>query len=81
MAVSLPEGTVSEPFYLDRGFWLIKVVGHDPARRVEGNAREKLKDRALGDWLEEERKNNLVESYFDSDRYEYVISKVREYRR
>ena len=80
-AFSVPEGTVGEPFFMDGGFWIIKVIGRDATRKVEGKAREQLKDRALEDWLEEETKENLVESYFDSDRYQFVVNKVGEYRR
>ncbi|MBI2886075.1 MAG: peptidylprolyl isomerase [Chloroflexi bacterium] len=81
VAFKLPTGGVSEPFWMKRSFWIVQVLGHDPARRVEGQAREKLKDRALEDWLEEERKQNRIERYFDSDRYEFVLSRLKEYRR
>ena len=60
----------------------MRVVSQAPElRQVEGVAREKLKDRALSDWLDEERKANRVERYFDSKRYDYVVDKVREYLR
>jgi len=74
-------GGVTEPLLIDRGYWVYQVVDRQDARQVEGKAREKLKDRALTDWLEDERKANGAETYFDSDRYEYVIRKVEEYRR
>ncbi|MSQ27393.1 MAG: hypothetical protein EXR51_04550 [Dehalococcoidia bacterium] len=74
-------GEVIEPLLQDRGYWVLKVLERQDARQVEGKAREKLKDRALADWLEEERKANRAETYFDSDRYDYVIRKVEEYRR
>jgi parvulin-like peptidyl-prolyl isomerase len=74
-------GDVTEPLLIDRGYWVYQVRERQAARTVEGKAREKLKDRALTDWLEEERKANRAETYFDSDRYEYVIRKVEEYRR
>ncbi len=79
-AFEIPLNETSEPIFVDRGFWIIRVLGRE-VRTVEGKAKEKLKDRALLDWLEEERKQNTVEVYFDSDRYAYVIDKVREYRR
>ena len=74
-------GTVSQPFWMQQGFWIIKILEREAVRKVEGTAREKLKDRALQDWLDEEQKQNRVERYFDSDRYEYVLNKLKEYRR
>lgn len=74
-------GEVTEPLLQDRGYWVLKLLERQEARQVEGKAREKLKDRALTDWLEEERKASRAETYFDSDRYDYVIRKVEEYRR
>lgn len=79
-AFEVPLNETSEPIFVDRGFWIIRVLGRE-VRNVEGKAKEKLKDRALLDWLEEERKANTVEVYFDSDRYAYVIDEVRKYRR
>lgn len=75
-----PVGGTTQPFFLERGFWIVKVLEHADARRVEGAAREKLKDRALQDWLLEEQKANQVESFFDSERYALVVDKAREYR-
>ena len=78
----LPAGTISDPFYANPGYYVVRVVSQAPElRQVEGVAREKLKDRALSDWLDEERKANRVERYFDSKRYDYVVDKVREYLR
>lgn len=81
VAFAQPLGTISEPFWMQQGFWIVKVLEHDAVRTVEGTAREKLKDRALQDWLDEEQKQNRVERYFDSNRYEYVLNKLKEYRR
>jgi parvulin-like peptidyl-prolyl isomerase len=80
VAFSTPIGATSEPFFVDRGFWIIKVLEHADTRIVEGTAKEKLKDRALVDWLSEEQKANQVESFFDSERYAVVVNKAREYR-
>ena len=59
--------------------WVVQVVEKAEARQIEPEDREKLKDRALEDWLEEERKANTVERYFNSDRYEFAVQKIREY--
>ncbi len=76
---SIELNTISDPIFVNKGFWIVKVLGRE-VRTVEGKAREQLKDRALQDWLDEERQQNRVEQYFDSDRYAYVIDKVHEYK-
>lgn len=81
IAFNLPAGQVSEPFWMRRGIWIIRVLEHDQVRKVEGQAREKLKNRVLEEWLEEERKQNNIERYFNSDRYEYVLNRLKQYRR
>ncbi len=80
VAFGTPVGQLSEPFFYDRGFWVIKVLDHADTRTVEGAAKEKLKNTALDDWLSEEQKANQVESFFDSTRYAVVVDKAREYR-
>ncbi len=77
----LAHNTISDPFYANPGFWVVRVIDGPEVRAVEGTARDKLKDRALADWLDEERQANTVLRYFDSKRYDYVIDKVREYVR
>jgi len=77
----LPIGEITDPFFTGSGQLVVRVVEGPTVRAVEGNARERLKDRAVEDWLEEERKANRVERYFDSKRYDYVVNKVREYLR
>ncbi len=78
---TLPLHEVSEPVFADGGVWIAMVTEHDPARRVEGDAKERLEDRALVDWLAEELEKNDVELYFDSATYAYVIRKAEEFRR
>ncbi len=79
-AFSTPVGEISETFHMATGMWVVKVLERVDARKVEGEARERLKDRALEDWIDTEKLANLVESYFDSDRYALVVNKAREYR-
>jgi parvulin-like peptidyl-prolyl isomerase len=86
MVFKLDVNGVSDPFIIPRQgaagqdtIWIVQVIDKAEARQVEGNNREKLKDRALEDWLDEERQQNVVERYFNSDRYDLAIAKVREY--
>lgn len=86
-AYKLETGAVSEPFtYMTprrqdekEKVWLIQVTDRAEARQVDEKAKEKLKDRALEDWLDEQREANLVERFFDSNRYEFAIRKVAEF--
>jgi hypothetical protein len=47
------------------------------AREVEERHLETLKTRALQEWLNKERQSNKVEISFDSNRYEWLINKLR----
>lgn len=86
MVFGLDVNGISDPFIVPRtgaagqdSVWVVQVVEKAEARQIEPENREKLKERALEDWLEEERKVNTVERYFNSDRYEFAIRKIREY--
>lgn len=76
----LPPNAVSDPIFMNNGFWIIKVLEHAVARQVEGEARTRLQNRVLEEWLAEEQKKAHTERYFDSYRYEFVLSKLKEYR-
>jgi len=76
----LSPNTVSDPIFMNNGFWIAKVLEHAVARKVEGEARTRLQDRVLEEWLAEEGKKATTERYFDSDRYEFVLKKLKEYR-
>ena len=77
---SIETNKVSDPVDTSEGIWIVMVVERDPARKVEGKARELLKARALEAWLDDERRENVVEQYFDSKRYQYVVEKLKELR-
>lgn len=86
MVFKMDANGIADPFIVARTgaaaqdtVWVVQVVEKAQARQIEPAAREKLKERALEDWLEEERKVNTVERYFNSDRYEFAVQKIREY--
>ena len=80
LVFKLSPNAVSDPFFMNNGYWIIKVLEHAVARQVEGEARTRLQDRALEEWLAEEQKKATTERYFDSERYEFVLNKLKEYR-
>lgn len=80
IAFDLPAGKISDPFYMQNGVWIITVVKHDPARPVEGQAKERLRNRALEEWLKEQVAGMDIQRRFDSDLYEFVLNKLKEYR-
>ena len=67
------EGTTTYTVYL--------ISEKTEAREVEDNHYEILKTRVLQDWINEERKNNNVDTRFDSNRYEWVITQLRRSNR
>ena len=82
----LEPGAISEPFMLQAqrsdqkdAIWFVQVTERSPARQVEPKAREQLKERALNDWLDEQLDSNVVERFFNSDRYQFVVQKVMEF--
>ena len=39
-----------------------------------------MKEGVIEEWVAEEGKKAITERYFDSDRYEFVLKKLKEYR-
>jgi parvulin-like peptidyl-prolyl isomerase len=75
--------TLSEPVRDDTvtttgGYWLVKVLEKDDARKVEGDNRSVLKSNALNGWVSSLRDNpdNKVESYLDNDQKGWAIARV-----
>jgi len=82
---SLEPGSLSEPLPAMEGYYILRVVDKEAARRVSEANREVLKDRALEDWLLEERRiardaGELVRA-FDSEKYEWAMRELRQVRR
>ena len=80
-AFNVPIGQLSDPVSLPGGAWVIRVVERAEARKVEGKALQLLRDKAVDDWFLEESKANVVERYFDSNKYETAVKKLKEYER
>ena len=75
---SIEHGVVSHPLRSRAGVHMLKVTDGPAIVEVNDNMREILKTRALENWLDEERDRNSVVVNFDSDDYDWVISKVVE---
>ncbi|MBI2866471.1 MAG: peptidyl-prolyl cis-trans isomerase [Chloroflexi bacterium] len=81
---ALEPGVWSDPVPTLEGFYLLQVVEKDPARAIDEENREVLKDIALEDWLLEERRialeaEEMVRS-FGSDKYEWAIRELQQLR-
>ncbi|MBI4302391.1 MAG: peptidylprolyl isomerase [Chloroflexi bacterium] len=76
-AFSLEPGTQSEPVAAPEGSYIIQVLEKAEVRTIDTNAREKLKDQAVKNWILEERKNNDIVRYFDSKKYDWAIDQLR----
>ena len=75
---SIEHGVVSHPLRSRAGVHMLKVTDGPAIVEVNDNMREILKTRALENWLDEQRESNSVVVNFDSDDYDWVISKVVE---
>lgn len=75
---SIEHGVVSHPLRSRAGVHMLKVTDGPAIVEVNDNMREILKTRALENWLDEQRDSNSVVVNFDSDDYDWVISKVVE---
>lgn len=76
-------GKLSEPIRDDTavttgGYWLLKVVGIEPDRKISDEDRDLLKAKALNDWVSALLANpeNKVESYLDDQKKEWAILRV-----
>lgn len=76
-------GTLSEPVRDDTltttgGYWLVKVLEKDDARKVEGDNRSVLKGDALNGWVSSlwDNPDNKGESYLDNDQKAWAIARV-----
>ncbi len=79
---NLEPGSISDPQPAAEGYYILRVTEKEAARTIEDGNREVLKDRAMEDWLLEERKvardaNEMVRS-FDSDKYDWAVRELRQ---
>ena len=71
---------VSEPIFSEDGTYLIKVTSGPDQREISDEMRDKLKDRALENWLLEKKESGTAEGWweikFDSKIYAWVVDQV-----
>ena len=58
------------------GSWLVKVVGEDANKELEGENRDMLKANLLDEWLSSLWDDNEVESYLDEDRKPWALLRI-----
>jgi parvulin-like peptidyl-prolyl isomerase len=63
------------------GYWIVKVVARGE-RSLEGENREKLRDKHWSEWFEQQKKNSQIENLLDEEKKSWAISQVlqRRYR-
>ncbi|MBI4201922.1 MAG: SurA N-terminal domain-containing protein [Chloroflexi bacterium] len=70
---------VSDPIPAEDGsFYFLKVTDGPQTLEINETMRNRLQNRALQQWLEEQRAANFVDVNFTSAHYSWVISKIRE---
>ncbi len=74
----IEHGVVSSPLRSRAGVHMLKVTDGPEIAEVNDNMKEVLKTRALENWLDEQRASNNVVVDFDSEDYDWVISKIIE---
>ena len=75
---SIEHGVVSSPLRSRAGVYILKVTDGPEIVEVNDNMKEVLKTRALENWLDEQRESNNIVVNFNSDDYDWVISKIVE---
>ena len=75
---SIEHNVISYPLRAQSGVHILKVTEGPGFVEVNNKMKEVLKTRALENWLEEQRGLNNVVVNFDSQDYDWVISKIIE---
>jgi parvulin-like peptidyl-prolyl isomerase len=75
---SIEQNVISDPLRTQSGVHILKVTEGPEFVEVNDKMKEVLKTRALENWLEEQRELNNVVVDFDSQDYDWVISKIIE---
>jgi len=87
-AFSLTPGEISQPIYDDTaikntgttgGCWLVEVIDRGE-RELEEKTKEELIDKRFSDWLEELKKNSIIENLLDEAKRGWAVNKVLEGR-
>jgi foldase protein PrsA len=63
VAFALPIGGVSEVVQTDYGFHILQVMEKDPAREIQTEMWESLRQRAFTEWMEEQRAQAAIERF------------------
>jgi parvulin-like peptidyl-prolyl isomerase len=75
-AYSLQPGQISEPVKTSFGWHLIFLEERDPNRALEGSALEAAKERALPNWLEEEKQKHTIQRLLDDDMIDWAYNQA-----
>ena len=82
--VPLAHNVINDPIFTAEGTYILKVTGGPEEREVSDVMIQRLNDRALENWLLEEKDVGAAEGWylwnFNSDIYEWVVDQVREAR-
>ncbi len=87
-AFNLAPGEISQPIYDDTtikntgttgGYWLVKVIDRGE-HELEEKTKEKLIDKRYNDWLEELKRNSIIENLLDEAKRAWAVNKVLEGR-
>jgi len=87
-AFSLTPGEISQPIYDDTaikntgttgGCWLVEVIDRGE-RELEEKTKEELIDKRFSDWLEELKKNSIIENLLDEAKRGWAVNKVLQGR-
>ncbi|MBI3953566.1 MAG: peptidylprolyl isomerase [Chloroflexi bacterium] len=83
VAFAAPSGPIYTPVVTAGGTWIIEVLAREENRRVSKEDFEVLKEFALTNWLQEQRRAeyNTVKLFWDSDRYQFAVEQARKIRK
>jgi hypothetical protein len=76
-------GAISEPIRDETvttkgGYWLIKVLDEDAARRIDTEYRDYLKSQAFNEWVSSliTDDDNEIENYLDAEKISWAIEQA-----
>jgi parvulin-like peptidyl-prolyl isomerase len=80
VAFELEPGKLSEPVFDDTaevtgGYWLVKVLDKDDARKLDDEIIDQLKDEIYSQWIEEQRDTSVVELYITEEQRAWAVER------
>jgi len=78
MVWALEPNALSDLVFADQTYYIVKVAEKAEAMEIAADSRERLKDRAVESWVNDEREANKIERYFNSEKYAWALQQIQD---